>query len=141
VVLGGLVSSHSAGLACHAFPTCDGISLAPTLGGPVGLHVIHRAGACALALGLALLAWRTRAVPGTGGLARAALLLVLAQFAVGAVNVLAAVPVEITALHSALSATLVLVHAELARRVLAPHAVARSAASRASARADALEAA
>ncbi len=141
IVLGGLVSSHYAGLACHSFPTCDGTSLAPTLAGPVGLHVIHRIGACALVAALALLAWRTRSAPGTSGLARTALGLALAQFAVGAANVLTALPVEVTALHSALAALLVLVHAELARTALAPLTASRGAAPRAHGRSRPLEAA
>lgn len=140
VVLGGLVSSQHAGLACDSFPTCDGTSLAPAFSGLVGLHVIHRIGAGALVLGLALLTWHTRATPGTGGLARAAFALVVLQFAVGAANVLAALPVEITALHTALAAALVLVHAELARTVLVRSAAAERV-SRGSSRSRALEAA
>jgi cytochrome c oxidase assembly protein subunit 15 len=140
VVLGGLVSSHYAGLACAAFPTCDGASLAPSLRGPVGLAVLHRIGACALVLGLALLAWRARREPALRRLAHAALGLALAQFAVGAANVLAALPVEVTALHSALAAALVLVHAELSRAALAPLARGRGGA-REAAGARALEAA
>jgi heme A synthase len=134
LVLGGLVSSHYAGLACAAFPTCDGSSLAPSLSGPVGLHVAHRIGAWALLVGLALLAWRTRGAPGAGRLARTGLGIALLQFAVGAANVLAALPVELTAAHTALAAARVLVHAELARTVLAPRAVSAGAAARANAR-------
>jgi cytochrome c oxidase assembly protein subunit 15 len=141
VVLGGLVSSQYAGLACDAFPTCDGTSLAPALAGPVGLHVIHRLGACALVVAVAALAWRTRRAPEIGRLARAALALVLAQVAVGAANVLASLPVELTGLHTGLAAALVLVHAELARKVLAPLGAARGAADRAPRRSRALEAA
>ena len=36
VGLGGWVSSHFAGLACYAFPTCDGVSIAPTFSGLIG---------------------------------------------------------------------------------------------------------
>ena len=57
-VLGGLVSSHYAGLACTTFPLCNGDSLAPTFTGPVGLHVLHRLNAYALCVAFALFAWR-----------------------------------------------------------------------------------
>jgi cytochrome c oxidase assembly protein subunit 15 len=40
-VLGGLVSSHYAGLACAGFPTCNG-SWWPEISGAVGFHFIHR---------------------------------------------------------------------------------------------------
>ena len=102
VVLGGLVSSHYAGLACGAsFPLCNG-SLAPTLSGPVGLHVLHRTNAYALAAGWLALAWRAP------GLAREGAALVVLQIIVGAANVLLRLPVEVTALHSALAAGIVL---------------------------------
>src|SRR5258705_3427819 len=41
LALGGLVSSHYAGLACGTFPLCNGDSLSPTFAGPIGLHVLH----------------------------------------------------------------------------------------------------
>lgn len=44
VVLGGLVSSNNAGLACPDFPTCMGLWL-PPLNGPVLLQFAHRVGA------------------------------------------------------------------------------------------------
>ena len=108
IVLGGMVSSHSAGLACAAFPTCNGDSLAPTLRGLVGLHVIHRLNAYAVALGCALLAWQLRNAGPVARLAWTALRLVLVQIAVGAANVLLQLPVEITALHSALASAIAL---------------------------------
>jgi cytochrome c oxidase assembly protein subunit 15 len=112
VALGGLVSSHYAGLACATFPLCNGDSLAPTLAGPVGLHVLHRANAYAVAAAFAALAWRTP------GLARVGLGLVAAQIAVGAANVLLRLPVEVTALHSALAAALALTTGLLVRDAL-----------------------
>jgi cytochrome c oxidase assembly protein subunit 15 len=122
--LGGMVSSHGAGLSCAAFPTCDGVSLAPTLQGPVGLQVLHRLNACGIFLaflGLVIAARRNLRVT---RLAWSALHLVILQIGVGALNVLARLPVEVTALHSAAAAALVLVTALLAREALAsPRAV------------------
>jgi len=112
VVLGGLVSSHYAGLACATFPLCNGDSLAPTLSGPVGLHVLHRTNAYALAAAYLALAWRTP------GLAREGVALVFTQIIVGAANVLLRLPVEVTALHSALAAGIVLTTGLLARDAL-----------------------
>ncbi len=119
IALGGMVSSHGAGLACAAFPTCDGASLAPTLQGPVGLQVLHRLNACGILLaflGLVLAARRNLRV---ARLAWLALHLVILQIGVGALNVLARLPVEVTALHSAAAAALVLTTALLAREALA----------------------
>lgn len=48
MLLGGLVASNYAGLACTEFPLCQGHFI-PTLVGPVGMHVIHRLGAYTIA--------------------------------------------------------------------------------------------
>lgn len=115
--LGGLVSSHYAGTACDAFPTCDGASWAPTLSGLVGLHVLHRLSGYALALAAGLLAVATR----SGALARrsrALVALVALQIALGAANVLLEVPIELTALHSAAAAAIGLVTTSLVRSAL-----------------------
>jgi len=119
MVLGGIVASHFAGLACSTFPLCNGDSLAPTLHGPVGLHVLHRLNGYAVALAFAGLTWQLRGTGAAGRLARVGLALVLAQVAVGAANVLLRLPVEITALHSALAAGIVLTTGMLARESLA----------------------
>ena len=115
LVLGGLVSGHYAGLACSAFPTCDGHSVAPTFSGLIGLHVLHRLNALALALACIGLVWVTRGAGRVSSYAWVSLHLVVAQIAAGVVNVLGQLPVEITALHSALAAALVLTLALVAR--------------------------
>ncbi len=115
LVLGGLVSSHSAGLACATFPLCNGDSVAPTLQGPIGLHVLHRLNAYGVAAAFALLAWQLRGAGLCGRLAWTGLRLVLLQIAVGAANVLLRLPVEVTALHSALAAGIFLTTGLLAR--------------------------
>lgn len=107
--LGGLVSSRYAGLACPDWPACEGGVFFPTLEGPIGLQVLHRTNGYALAAVLAALAVGARRLPLLAGPTRLAALLVLLQIAVGVANVGLRIPVEITALHSALAAALVLV--------------------------------
>lgn len=113
ITLGGLVSSHLAGLACTSFPTCDGIAWIPTLEGPVGLHVVHRLGGYTLALGYVALAIVGR--HSIGRLAWIAVSVVGVQVGIGAANVLGGIPVEVTALHSATAAGLVLITALILR--------------------------
>src|SRR5690606_10239105 len=49
ILIGGLVSSNYAGLACPEFPLCEG-EFASTLKGVVGLQVLHRLGAYIVAI-------------------------------------------------------------------------------------------
>ena len=49
ILLGGLVASNYAALACTEFPKCQG-QWFPDLVGPVGIHMIHRFGAYAVAI-------------------------------------------------------------------------------------------
>jgi cytochrome c oxidase assembly protein subunit 15 len=110
-LLGGLVSTNHAGLACPDFPTCRGEWLPPLTGamnGLVGLQMAHRAGAYALALLVAWVGWRARRATDPRLVATAALApaLVVLQIVLGAFNVLLAVPVWITAAHLATAALL-----------------------------------
>ena len=118
ILLGGLVSSHAAGLGCAQFPTCDGESFAPTLEGLVGLHVLHRMNAVLLLGFGAGLAWTARASARVAALAWTTLRLLLFQFGVGALNVLLRLPVELTALHTALAAALALTLSLAVREVV-----------------------
>ena len=95
VVLGGLVSAFGAGLACPDFPLCDG-RLLPSWRPVVVVHVFHRLLAFAVVVVLAVLAGRARAIPDrvTRLAAAAAVLLIIAQVGLGALNVL-------TRLHAA----------------------------------------
>jgi cytochrome c oxidase assembly protein subunit 15 len=108
VALGGLVASRYAGLACPEWPACREGVWFPTWKGPVGLHLLHRANGYALVLCLAAAALAGRRAPVLRRVTRLALLLGLAQIAVGVANVLLELRVEVTALHSALAAGLVL---------------------------------
>jgi heme A synthase len=108
LVIGGLVASRYAGLVCPEWPACSGGVWFPSWSGLVGLHLLHRCVAYGLLVALAALAVLARSAPGLRGPARLALALCVAQVAVGVANVLLALPVEVTGLHSALATALVL---------------------------------
>jgi heme A synthase len=108
MVLGGLVSSRYAGLSCPEWPTCNAGVWFPTWSGPVGLHLLHRSNAYALVLVFGLVAWLCRGQPRLRALGGLLFGLILTQAAVGIANVMLGLPVEVTGLHSALAAGLVL---------------------------------
>jgi len=109
IVLGGLVSSSYAGMACPEWPTCNGGAWFPSFRGSVGLHLLHRLNGYALLAACFAAASFGRGVPRLGRWVILAAALVAAQVAVGVANVLLGLPVEVTGLHSALAAALVLV--------------------------------
>jgi cytochrome c oxidase assembly protein subunit 15 len=122
LVLGGLVSSRYAGLACPEWPTCNGGVWFPAWRGAVGLHLLHRVNGYLL---VAALVAHALACRGAGHLARLAGLaaaLGIAQVLVGIANVLSGIPVELTGLHSGLAAALVLTAAAAAHEAYAPQA-------------------
>ena len=108
MVLGGLVSSRFAGMVCPEWPTCNGGFWFPSLEGTVGLHIFHRMNAYALLGCLGATAFVCRREISLRRLTALALFLGCGQVVVGIANVLLAIPIEITALHSALAAGLVL---------------------------------
>jgi len=122
LVLGGLVSSTFAGLACPDWPACNGGQWFPSWRGSVGLHLLHRTNAYGLWLLLAALALAARRVRGLAGLALLAFGLATLQVLVGIANVLSGLPVEVTGLHSLLAALLVLTVAATLRRGFGPAA-------------------
>lgn len=107
IVLGGLVSSSYAGLVCPDWPTCMNGEYFPTWSGIQGLHLFHRTVGYALMLALVATALLVRSHPGSRRWLSVAAALGVAQVAVGIANVLLRLPVEVTALHSALAAALV----------------------------------
>lgn len=107
IVLGGLVSSNYAGLVCPDWPTCMNGEYFPTWSGIQGLHLFHRSVGYGVAIAIAGAAWLARSHPGSRRWLGVAGLFVFAQVAVGIANVLLRLPVEVTALHSALAAGLV----------------------------------
>ena len=108
VVLGGLVSSRFAGLSCPDWPACNGGSWFPSWHGPVGLHLLHRWNAVLLVAAVIGAGFVAQREPRLRGLAALGAVLVVVQLLVGIANVLLAIPVEVTGLHSALAAALVL---------------------------------
>jgi cytochrome c oxidase assembly protein subunit 15 len=107
IVLGGLVSSSYAGLVCPDWPTCANGAFFPTWRGIQGIHVIHRTVGYTLVLVLGGTAWIARPHPTARRWWMVAAGLVVAQVGAGIANVLLRLPVEVTALHSALAAGLV----------------------------------
>jgi len=106
-VLGGMVSTNHASLACPDWPTCKGAWF-PPLTGLVGLQVSHRYGAYLLIALLVTVARHSRrsADPVLRGIGRSLAALVLLQAAVGVTNVFLAIPVWVSALHLGLAAVL-----------------------------------
>jgi cytochrome c oxidase assembly protein subunit 15 len=108
MLLGGLVSSRFAGLACPEWPTCNGGLWFPAWGGSVGLHLLHRFNAYALLATLAAAAAAGRHDPRLGRLTGLALFFGLAEVAAGIANVWLGTPADVTGLHTGLAAALVL---------------------------------
>lgn len=102
ILLGGLVSTNHAGLACPDWPTCNGRWL-PPFTGLVGLQMMHRLGGYALTLWMAVVALRARSAPDAGVRATGAMALGLtcAQLVLGITNVLLGTPVWLSAAHLA----------------------------------------
>lgn len=108
IVLGGLVSSHYAGLACPDWPACRDGAWFPSLRGPVGLHLAHRTNSYLVVLAIgAALAWNRRH-RGVAAPLRLAFALALAQVAVGVANVLLDLHVVATGLHTGIAAGIAL---------------------------------
>jgi heme a synthase len=106
-ILGGMVSTRHAGLACPDWPTCHGAWF-PPLSGLVGLQMLHRYGAYVLVAALLLAAWRARSAPDpavrAGGCL--ALSLTLAQVVLGVCNVFLGLPPWLSAAHLATAVTI-----------------------------------
>lgn len=108
VALGGLVASHYAGLVCTDWPACrDGVWF-PTWSGTTGIQLAHRTHAWTVVTVMGIAAWSLRRHPHLGRLLALACALAIMQVVVGVANVLLELPAEVTGLHSALSAALVL---------------------------------
>jgi cytochrome c oxidase assembly protein subunit 15 len=106
--LGGLVSSQYAGMACPEWPTCNGGVWFPTWAGGVGVHLLHRMIAYALIVCLGVVAFRCRRDGRLRSATALAFALGVLQGSVGVASVLDGIPVELTGLHTALAAALVL---------------------------------
>ena len=106
-LLGGIVSTSHAGLACPDWPACNGRWF-PPLSSLEGLQMLHRYGAYALTTAVLLVAIRTRTAPDaavrTGG--SLAFGLTLAQIVIGVGNVLGGIPSWLSAVHLANAAAI-----------------------------------
>jgi cytochrome c oxidase assembly protein subunit 15 len=123
LLLGGLVASRYAGLVCPEWPTCANGAWFPSWEGAMGLHLLHRSNGYLLGAVLLGAALATRRAGRVGRVMQLALVLGLAQVVVGVLNVRLALPVEVTGLHSALAAALVLCLAAAASEAFAPRRI------------------
>ena len=129
-LLGGLVSSNRAGLACPDWPTCNGQWFPPLVGG-VGLQMTHRWGAYLLTLVMLVVAARGRAAPDAGVRAGASMAaaLTLVQIVIGVASVKLGTPPWTSALHLANAAAILAMLLTITyRSVVAPGALALPAA-------------
>jgi cytochrome c oxidase assembly protein subunit 15 len=106
--LGGLVSSQYAGMACPEWPTCNGGVWFPAWEGSVGIHLFHRVTAYALIVCLGAVAFSCRRNVQLRGATTLAFALGVLQASIGIASVINGIPVELTGLHTALAAALVL---------------------------------
>jgi cytochrome c oxidase assembly protein subunit 15 len=133
ILLGGLVSTRHAGLACPDWPACNGRWLVP-LDSLEGLQMLHRYGAYALTTMMVLLAIRARVAPDAAVRAGGsmALGLTLAQVALGVCGVLLETPVWFSAAHLATAASILAILIATTFRLAAMPARAAGAALAAS---------
>jgi heme A synthase len=106
-ILGGMVSTNHASLACPDWPRCNG-EWFPAMSGLVGLQVMHRFGAYVVAIVLFVVAGASgrAAEPGVRLAGVIAPALVVLQIAIGVANVLLGIPVWVSALHLAVATAL-----------------------------------
>ncbi len=116
-VMGGIVSTNHAGLACVGWPTCNGEWL-PPLEGLVGLQMAHRVLAYALTAMMLFAATRVRTAPDAGIRAGAPVMLGLtvAQVVLGICNVFLGTPPWLSALHLATATAILTVSLTLTFR-------------------------
>lgn len=106
-VLGGIVSTSHAGLACPDWPACRGQWFPPLADG-MALHMLHRTTGYVTALVMVMVAVRARRAPDPAIRAGTAmtLSLTLAQVVLGVTSVLLGTPVWLVAMHLATAAAL-----------------------------------
>lgn len=130
ILLGGLVASNYASLACPDWPTCHGMWLPPMVGF-VGTHMTHRFGGYTvllLVMALLGLGLRSRDPWARLGVLVAAGL-VLLQVGLGIANVLLAIPVPLAAAHNGVAELLWVTMLSLNFHLLASASRAESSAA------------
>jgi cytochrome c oxidase assembly protein subunit 15 len=109
IILGGMVSSHYAGLACPDFPTCHGMWW-PGLEGMVGIQMLHRIGAYTtfiIVSSFVMKALRNVDLPKhIHNKAKIVALLLVLQIILGISNVLLQLPVALSIAHLAVAEAL-----------------------------------
>ena len=106
-LLGGIVSTHHAGVVCPEWPTCNGMWF-PPMEGLIGLQMYHRYGAYALIIGVVALWAHARKSPDVGirhG-ATGVVVLTLVQAGLGIMNVYMGTPVWLSATHLGVAAVI-----------------------------------
>lgn len=129
-VLGGMVSTQHAGLACPDWPTCNG-EWFPALDGLVGIHMMHRFGAYTLTALMLLSAIRLRSLADDAArLAGPPLLsLTVGQVVLGVSNIVLGTPWWLSAAHLGLASTLLALVLTVTFRVATLPAAGRVAAA------------
>ncbi len=122
VLLGGMVASHYAGLACLDFPTCNG-SWVPVLQGNVLLQFLHRVGALLVFLKVSVLvakSFRTELSNTARNWTKIVGILLLLQVCLGIGSVFLRIPLWMSVAHlgtaAALFAALLIVGYETSSR-------------------------
>ncbi len=119
-VLGGIIASNLMGLVCNEFPTCAAGQWFPTLEGFVGLQILHRLTAYALAVLAISLAWTGRRTGRFGRSALGLVALIAVQVSLGAANIWFHLVPWVTAGHTLGASALVLITAVLLRDAWRP---------------------
>ncbi|HUK63454.1 MAG TPA: COX15/CtaA family protein, partial [Dongiaceae bacterium] len=116
-VLGGVVSSSHAGLACPDWPTCNG-SWFPSRSSLEGIQMLHRWVAYTLVVAVTWAALRARTAPDASVRAgsRLALGFVVAQVTLGICNVFLGTPPWLSAVHLGIATALLAVSLTLTFR-------------------------
>lgn len=120
IFLGGMVASTYAGSVCVDWPLCNG-EWVPTWSGAIGLQIMHRMVAYALAFvigAIGLVMWRLRNEKWMTNqllrLAQYSALIVVLQVGVGVANLLLFIPPWVTVLHQSIAIALLGVTMRLA---------------------------
>jgi heme A synthase len=107
IVLGGVVSSHGAGLACPDFPTCVGNEWWPSFEGTLGIHLTHRIGATLtyiLVSAFVVMSLKDKMLPEhIHNKAKWAFVVLNLQWILGISNVLLRIPVPVGVAHLAVA--------------------------------------